>query len=148
MTGGPFDDIAAALDEVSAVTIRAAVDEFHQLALGEAARTPWRRRMTTRVDRVTAGNDQATARVVGTPAGNWAWAEAGIHPHTIARRRAKARRRGRGNPAVLALAGGNLVVGPVHHPGRPGVRAWSRATEALEDRLADIALDALDARGL
>ena len=157
MAGGPLDDLIAELDEVPAVIIRAAADRFAELAYAEARRTPWHRwgRMGTRPERLVISNDQASLRIVGSPAAVWAWAEAGIDSHVIRRRAAPARGRrgggrrssstpGRGRArAVLALETGP-VMGPVRHPGYRRLGAWSRAADRLDTEAADIAGRALD----
>jgi len=147
--GGPLDDLLAALDDAPAAIIRAAADRFAELAHTEASRTPWRR-MATRPERLVISGDSAGVRIVGTPAAVWAWAEAGIQPHTISRRSAARSRRGRRSSSatasrsrpVLNLTSGP-VMGPVRHPGYRRLGAWTAATNNLEAAISDIAADAL-----
>ena len=158
MTAGPLDDLVAALDAVSAATMRRAGDRFDELARAEAARTPWARygRMRTTLERFVATDTEATLRIVGSPAAIWAWAEKGIHPHLIAvrgKRRVRRRRSSSstGRPPTLDLrsgGGSHPVPGPVHHPGHRGFKAWSEAADRLGDELPDLVADALTAAGV
>lgn len=157
MRAGPLDDLLDALDDAAATTVRLAAETFAELATASARSTPWARwaRMGAEPERLTVTDSGATLRVVGWPAGVWTWAEDGIHPHTIAvrrggrRRSSSRRRRSSTRPPVLALEGSHPVPGPVHHPGRPGgARAWSKACDQLDARLADLAEQALARAGV
>lgn len=119
-----------ALPRTGLIAVVKAVKQVAQAEGGTVA--VWRKRSKSyrsvrlrAVDTIRVTKNGANARVQAVPVGIWAFVSGGADAHNIPKRRNKKK------PARLVI-GGNVVTGPVRHPGSRGDKRWRVVVKRAE----------------